>query len=1223
MVDIVKSAPIVEDVWDRDCEPLSQYCLSEWVVIPSHATMFGFFQFVFLTNRSVSEFKENVAPDFVCFDAQKCPSLVTNIISIEIISGLSCCHISNLTDNGPMMYFEQLMSVFSYVRDICLATGTEQSCKNSSYFHCNESLKCIPYHRVGDGIADCRYQEDESSDVCQSNDSNRFICQSDPNKCLSSVAVGNGLFDCPQGEDEVYVYTRDVVQLMPFSVLCGDEPDLPLLFGSEIGETNCEWWPCNNPYSQCDGYLDCSNGADELNCPNKKCSLNEHKCQNEDISYCLSVAHIFDKYLDNCSDPLTIHARQIYFYNGTSNLSEDYFSWNNSQCLTSDEICRNQLDSQISIAQKQVCLHRSSQPDWMYITSVHHFENNEYLCDLTFRRDTHFYDRRFLKATRFGFYPSISTHFPVSNISKTHDEKKVMPHIDVTFISYCHRGIAVFRGINQTKTCLCPPNFFGARCQWQSQRVSLTLQFLWRSTASTTVIFQVIVMLIDEHGQIASNHEQITYMPTRDCDTKFNIYLLYPHRPKHLSSSYSIRVDLFEKKMLVYWGSWHLSIPFQFLPVNRIVSRLHIPEEREAEGCPLSCGEHGRCTRYINQKSLFFCRCDNGYSGDRCHIKHTCDCALDSFCLASSICICPLYKYGSHCHLTHSICRSSNNPCEHHGLCLPIDDRISLQGFTCFCPEDYSGERCENTNNRIDIDLDKTTRAITSLVLIHFITAFKDAEHQRTTVLKKIAFDHHSITLRVAQPFNILFVQIPNQHYYLIVLREIFIPSEYIQTKLLQNQRCSSVDQLVNKTFIDYEYLRRAKYYPMLCRQHSELMCFHDNELMCICDLDRFSNCFLFNRSMNNYCQGFNNCENGGQCFQNNETCPTKSTCICQDCFYGAKCQFSTKGFIFSLDPILGYHIKPDVSINRQPMIIRISIAISTVIFVAGLMSGFLSIVTFRRKKPRKVGSGYYLLVSSWTSVCMIILLTYKFWQLILSQMLLITNRSFLIFNCIAIDFILKILLASSEWLNACVAVERMISVVKETKFSRKKSRYFAKWVILGVFIVTIFTHIHDPIHRRLIEDFDGDEQRTWCFVRYSSSVGTYNSFITFFHFLVPFSINLLTALRIIKGIALRRSNTQPEHSFEHHLQRQVRRHRHLLFAPCVLIILSLPRLIISFISGCMRTVREPWLHLISYFISFIPSMLTFAVFVLPSKNYKREFHIMYEETIRRFRTQL
>ncbi|CAF4355114.1 unnamed protein product, partial [Rotaria magnacalcarata] len=84
-------------------------------------------------------------------------------------------------------------------------------------------------------------------------------------------------------------------------------------------------------------------------------------------------------------------------------------------------------------------------------------------------------------------------------------ETEILPTINRTLVSYCHRGIAALHGVNETKVCLCPPNYFGARCQRQNQRISLTLQFIWRNLTSTHVIFQAIIMLIDEYGHVTPN----------------------------------------------------------------------------------------------------------------------------------------------------------------------------------------------------------------------------------------------------------------------------------------------------------------------------------------------------------------------------------------------------------------------------------------------------------------------------------------------------------------------------------------------------------------------------------------------------------------------------------------------------------------------------------------------------------------------------------------------
>ncbi|CAF1211983.1 unnamed protein product, partial [Adineta steineri] len=57
------------------------------------------------------------------------------------------------------------------------------------------------------------------------------------------------------------------------------------------------------------------------------------------------------------------------------------------------------------------------------------------------------------------------------------------------------------------------------------------------------------------------------------------------------------------------------------------------------------------------------------------------------------------------------------------------------------------------------------------------------------------------------------------------------------------------------------------------------------------------------------------------------------------------------------------------------------------------------------------------------------------------------------------------------------------------------------------------------------------------------------------------------------------------------------------------------PRLILSCLSGCIKLARDSWLYLIIYFISLIPPMMTFIVFVLPSNMYKKEF----TDSVKRF----
>ncbi|UJR34213.1 hypothetical protein I4U23_021619 [Adineta vaga] len=990
--------------------------------------MFGFFQFIYFTNRSVDEFKENILPDLTCFDIKKCPSLTNVIINITLINGLTCTPTSIFTFYDQTSNLFQLILSFNKIIEECLTKGIDISCNNSTHFHCDQSLRCISYHRVQDGYLDCSFNEDESFSACSWNDSSRYQCSKENYSCLSPVAISNSVPDCKNGEDEEIYHKQDFDETTPYSKFCLGLAQQYIFDDTYNDLLHCELWPCDSPYVHCDQIWDCPNGVDELNCPDTNCSSNAHECYDSSLrsTYCLSAAQIVDEIKSDCD---RLSNRQLYYINGNTINENEYYLWNKTKCLYANNICLS-ASLPLTTGDDDVCVYERKIPKMKNRQSVMILGTERQLCHLKIdtmqkRKES------FLNAFRLGSFPEVTSLLSVKYISRINEEKTLQSSININISQtlFCHRGILILSGNNQTKTCLCPPSYFGSQCQWQNQRISLTFQLIPPQTTFISAIFQIIIMLIDRQGNKTDQYEQIVYSPSRDCRTKFHLYLLYPQRTKSHLNNYSIHIDLFNKMTLKHWTSWFIPIPFQFLPVNRISTKLIIPNERLKRPCLLLCGLHGQCMQYTNNQSKYFCLCDQKYSGSFCNESYQCQCSEDSFCLTSNICICPLDRFGSKCYLKRSICSLTNNPCKNDGICIPTDDRINLHGYSCFCKENYFGLHCEVNSYRVSVKLDEAITRSSSFVFIHFITIFQHAKHERTTILKKIPIDSDTIIFYTSKQFNIAFVQLVNQSYYLLIVRETFLLLENIHGKVLSKQTCPYVKYFLNSTILKYETFYHPKYYPFVCRQYLHLMCFYDETLMCVCDLDRFANCFAFNHTLDNTCEGHNDCQNDGQCFQNNQTCPTMSICACKDCYYGGKCQMSNEGNLLSLDPIIGYYIKPNVAFYDQPFIIKV------------------------------------------------------------------------------------------------------------TMMSRS------------------------------------------------------------------------------------RSNIQKNKPYYQHLQEQLKRHKHLLISPLALVLLGTPRLAFSFVSGCMRTPRDSWFYVIGYYFSFIPPILTFSAFVLPSDNYRKVFQNAIQQQIIRFRS--
>ncbi|UJR24129.1 hypothetical protein I4U23_027095 [Adineta vaga] len=861
--------------------------------------------------------------------------------------------------------------------------------------------------------------------------------------------VDDGIVDCPAGEDE-----HKSVQIPLFSMLCDWYQDMSPVFENgreETDETDCgSYFPCNNQYTQCDGVWNCRDGLDEANCPSSLCPPFYHLCVSlvNDSIECLPITFANDGII-HCrggSDEQH-HCRNLF---PQSNNMRYRCSNETHKCIFVSTLCANDKyisrkdDERCDEDENVICPLPYFQNDWAFpglcssTSDEQLITTDKLLCSLADQYSQNTFGgrpNRYLTLRHAGYYPSPTTHNAPKSTENTND-KIILTHMHrkkvniVDRIWLCNRGIHIFINKKKENGCFCPPAYYGDRCQYQNQRVSLILKFMKELSLDRNSIFHIVIMLIDEKQTIES-YDKIIYVPARDCNIKFRLNLLYSSRPKDSNKTYSVHIDAYNNTNLVYHLSWYLLIRFQDLPINHVVTRLFVGTEENAqdsEHCSIDCGKHGQCVKYANT-SNYFCQCLPGWFGYSCNISHDCRCATDSRCVGvfanQSICICPLNKFGTFCQLRRSVC--SANACNSRGTCVPDDPRMEDPDFMCLCNEGYFGLRCQFVSTKIEISFDSVS--IPQAIFTHYITVMKNAPHVHTTVFKKIPYDQDTVTLFHSGSYHILFTEFSN-HFYLTVIQEKSNASKTISTRILRSHRCEHISTLFNHTILDYGPLRRMKYYHIPCQKLSQLVCFYDEVFMCLCNLHRQANCFEFHRNISYKCSDSDYCQNNAQCLQDDPLCPLTFVCVCSDCYFGSQCQFTTKTFDLSLETILGYQIHSHVSFARQPLSLKICLIVTIIILIIGLITVSLSIITFKSKKLRETGCGNYLFVSSIICLLHIIIFGFRFSLLILSQMKLIDNYYFLLLTCKSMDFLLKILPNTRD----C-------------------------------------TNIHDPIYRRLIDD--------------------------------------------------------------------------------------------------------------------------------------------------------
>ena len=1238
----IEEYPICGGFCDRkDCIQIINKTYPEQIFFPQNAILFENIYFVYMKHEIMNTTDPHNIFPYICYTTNIYNNYFQKYLSFKM-NNFTCIHSKiflNSNHGIPSLYDYVLNKLYFTLRRYHLTwNSTSDICQQPQMYQCIHSSKCISVHRLLDGIHDCPYTDDENQTLIYTSN----IIQHQIKDWLKHrIEVGRTMFRTKiESVNDEREYIKNTIL---FQYICDRTVDLlPIIIDGKnhTDETECQQWECDNLYTHCQHEWNCLNGQDETACQEYiynsnlgNCSRNFHTCVSPETNQfiCLPLEKANDGNIDclSATDEDILRVQMMSIYNDAI-LRQNFYcrNQNSSLLLSNTALCNNYSDCEHG-EDERFCTTQRIHNDYGICIGKLNYEIastiEKFLCD-------------YKSTTRTGsliYFQLQQNDHQTSAVLLSSTIRK----LENQHQNHCYQGVHIRIWLNEKtnsfiSACLCPPYYYGLQCQYQNQRVNLFIKFQTFSDSLQT-FFTIFFLLIDNANQrIIHSYEQLTYSSAKYCDQTFQLALIFGDRSKNLTKQYQIHVDIFETLSLNYRGSLLFPIQFSFLPVHRLGLFISIPPSKKPnQNCQeLQC-QHGRCIRYWNNtNNQMFCQCEKGWTGKYCSIPYICQCSLNSTCLGinlsnnRSICVCPRNTFGTHCLINTTTWEIQNKSlCQNGGELILTEDYLnSSELLICRCKQGFSGDLCDIIDSQLIFTFDENIK-LTQSIIIHFIEIIPFYSESgdfsgilRSTTFQTINYQQKSVIIHWSKLFHLVFIELlnVNKHYYLAVVDNNNNQTKLINKTIQTSDHCLHISEIFNQTFLQWNLIRRIKYYHLPCQNQSlNLKCFHDEKHTCLCyDFfdKRLANCFQLQHNLTYDCSGRSICENNGRCSQDHPVCPIRTTCLCQSCYSGHLCQFSTDGFGYSLDALLGYSIQPNENLSQQPPIIKISLALIVILFTLGLINSILSLITFKNKPVQEVGCGLYLLGISINSLFLMIFFALKFCFLLLIQMEIVTNDKFLHIQCQSIDFLLRICLQMDQWLNAWIALERVTTAIQGIRFNKKQSRKVAKFIAIALSLIIIGTSIHDPIYRDIIDETnegeDKQKYRKWCIVRYKASLQIYDYIIHTIHFFGPFFINIISSIILILKKTHRELNMHPNRTYKEVFRDQIHQHKHLLIAPLVLILLAIPRLILIYISKCIVSNDDTWLFLTGYLISFVPSMMSFLVFVMPSKFYKKEF---------------
>jgi hypothetical protein len=311
----------------------------------------------------------------------------------------------------------------------------------------------------------------------------------------------------------------------------------------------------------------------------------------------------------------------------------------------------------------------------------------------------------------------------------------------------------------------------------------------------------------------------------------------------------------------------------------------------------------------------------------------------------------------------------------------------------------------------------------------------------------------------------------------------------------------------------------------------------------------------------------------------------------------------------FTLDSLIVKDIHNNLQVSTG-----VYISVVALIFLFGLFNNFCSFLTFIRPKPRKFGVGNYLFIIAIIDQCSLLLLLLKIIHIIIgANGTLFEYERLNFYSCKFVSYLLSIFTRLTYWLTSFVTIERLCMVLFPTSTTLKNPHLSLRLSTFAVLVVCGM-HIHEVLYYTIINDPSYTSVNiTLCVTNYTQSfVSTYNRVNVSLHYFIPFLIQMISITVMIIRTATSRARTsgRQRETFADLFSKQFKAQKELYITPMIIIFSFLPQTIFSFSYACteLKQLWQRYSLLTAYFFSYLPQMLGFILYVLPSTSFSAEF---------------